>query len=85
MHEANKKDLQTSISKKGLPTLVNAIQLGGGITQTTNLKEIILQNFNTSDGVLYSVFDDYGFGNISDPVACTAVDVGDLDVTLTKE
>ena len=29
--------------------------------------------------------DDYGFGNESNPVACTAVDVGDLDVTLTKE
>ena len=42
-------------------------------------------NFNTSDGVLYSVFDDYGFGDVSSPVACTAVDVGDLDVTLTRE
>ena len=42
-------------------------------------------SFNTSDGILYSVFDDYGFGNESNPVACTAVDVGDLDVTLTKE
>ena len=42
-------------------------------------------SFNTSDGILYSVFDDYGFGNESKPVACTAVDVGDLDVTLTKE
>ena len=31
------------------------------------------------------VFDDYGFGDVSSPVACTAVDVGDLDVTLTKE
>ena len=51
----------------------------------TNLKELIVQNFNTSDGVLYSVFDDYGFGDISSPVACTAVDVGDLDVTLVKE
>ena len=42
-------------------------------------------NFNTSDGILYSVFQDNGFGDISDPVACTAVDVGDLDVTITRD
>ena len=59
-------------------------QLGDIVISPTSTYSISF-NFNTTDGVLYSVFDDYGFGNISDPVACTAVDVGDLDVTLTKE
>jgi len=45
----------------------------------------ITLSFNTSDGILYSVFDDAGWGAESNPVACTAVDVGDLDVTITKE
>jgi len=35
--------------------------------------------------VLYSVFQDSGFGDISDPVACSAVDVGDLDVTIIRD
>ena len=59
-------------------------QLGDIIISSTSSYSISF-NFNTSDGVLYSVFDDYGFGDISSPVACTAVDVGDLDVTLTRE
>ena len=59
-------------------------QLGDIIISSTSSYSISF-NFNTSDGVLYSVFDDYGFGDISSPVACTAVDVGDLDVTLVKE
>ena len=42
-------------------------------------------NFNTSDGVIYSVFDDLGYGSVTSPVACTAVEVGDLDVTVKKE
>ena len=53
------------------------------ISSTTNTS--ISFSFNTTDGVLYSVFDDYGFGNVSSPVACTAVDVGDLDVTITRD
>ena len=59
-------------------------QLGDIIISSTSTYSISF-NFNTSDGVLYSVFDDYGFGDISSPVACTAVDVGDLDVTLVRE
>ena len=59
-------------------------QLGDIIISSTSSYSISF-NFNTSDGVLYSVFDDYGFGDISSPVACTAVDVGDLDVTLVRE
>ena len=42
-------------------------------------------SFNASDGVIYSVYDDIGFGDISSPVACTAVDVGDLDVSISRE
>ena len=59
-------------------------QLGDIIISPTSSYSISF-NFNTSDGVLYSVFDDYGFGDVSSPVACTAVDVGDLDVTLVRE
>ena len=59
-------------------------QLGDIIISSTSSYTINF-SFNTSDGVLYSVFDDYGFGDESDPVACTAVDVGDLDVTITKD
>ena len=59
-------------------------QLGDIVISASSTYSISF-NFNTSDGVLYSVFDDYGFGDISSPVACTAVDVGDLDVTLIKE
>ena len=59
-------------------------QLGDIIISSTSTYTISF-SFNTSDGVLYSVFDDYGFGDVSDPVACTAVDVGDLDVTITKD
>ena len=57
----------------------------GDIIISSSTSYSISFNFNTSDGVLYSVFDDYGFGDISSPVACSAVDVGDLDVTLVKE
>jgi len=57
----------------------------GNIIISSDSTYTISFNFNTSDGVLFSVFQDNGFGDISDPVACTAVDVGDLDVTITRE
>jgi len=57
----------------------------GDIVISADSTYTISFNFNTSDGVLYSVFQDNGFGDISDPVACTAVDVGDLDVTITRD
>ena len=59
-------------------------QLGTFIISQDSTYTITL-SFNTSDGVLYSVFDDAGWGAESSPVACTAVDVGDLDVTITKD
>ena len=59
-------------------------QLGTFIISQDSTYTITL-SFNTSDGILYSVFDDAGWGAESNPVACTAVDVGDLDVTITKE
>ena len=59
-------------------------QLGTFIISQDSTYSISL-SFNTSDGVIYSVFDDAGWGAESNPVACTAVDVGDLDVTITKE
>jgi len=59
-------------------------QLGDIVISSTTSTSISF-SFNTTDGVLYSVFDDYGFGNVSSPVACTAVDVGDLDVTITRD
>jgi len=49
------------------------------------LKNLLEKILKKTDGVLYSVFDDYGFGNVSSPVACTAIDVGDLDVTITRD
>ena len=60
------------------------VQLGD-IVISANSTYSVSFSFQTSDGVLYSVFDDYGFGGVSSPVACTAVDVGDLDVTITKD
>ena len=42
-------------------------------------------NFNTSDGIIYSVFDDYGYGDAFAGPACKAVDVGGLDVTITQQ
>ena len=57
----------------------------GDIIISSDSTYTISFSFNTSDGILYSVFDDYGFGDESDPVACTAVDVGDLDVSITKD
>ena len=57
----------------------------GDIVISSESTYTISFNFNTSDGVLYSVFQENGFGDISDPVACTAVDVGDLDVSIIKE
>ena len=59
-------------------------QLGTFIISQNSTYSITL-SFNTSDGVIYSVFDDAGWGAESNPVACTAVDVGDLDVTITKD
>ena len=59
-------------------------QLGTFIISKDSTYTISL-SFYTSDGVLYSVFDDAGWGAESNPVACTAVDVGDLDVTITKD
>ena len=59
-------------------------QLGTFIISKDSTYTISL-SFNTSDGVIYSVFADAGWGAESNPVACTAVDVGDLDVTITKE
>ena len=59
-------------------------QLGTFIISQDSTYTITL-SFNTSDGILYSVFDDAGWGAESSPVACTAVDVGDLDVTITKD
>ena len=57
----------------------------GTFTISKDSTYTISLSFNTSDGVIYSVFDDAGWGAESNPVACTAVDVGDLDVTITKE
>ena len=57
----------------------------GTFTISQDSTYTITLSFNTSDGVIYSVFDDAGWGAESNPVACTAVDVGDLDVTITKE
>ena len=57
----------------------------GDIIISSDSTYTISFNFHTSDGVLYSVFQDSGFGDISDPVACSAVDVGDLDVTITRD
>tara|TARA_B100000989_G_scaffold166558_1_gene124533 strand:- start:343 stop:1191 length:849 start_codon:yes stop_codon:yes gene_type:complete len=42
-------------------------------------------NFNTSDGIIYSVFDDYGYGDAFSGPACKAVDIGGLDVTITQQ
>ena len=57
----------------------------GTFTISQDSTYTISLSFNTSDGILYSVFDDAGWGAESNPIACTAVDVGDLDVTITKE
>ena len=57
----------------------------GTFTISQDSTYTISLSFNTSDGVIYSVFDDAGWGAESNPVACTAVDVGDLDVTIAKE
>ncbi len=59
-------------------------QLGDLIISSSSTYTISF-SFNTSDGVIYSVYEDFGWGDITDPVACTAVDVGDLDVTITQE
>lgn len=57
----------------------------GDIVISAETTYSISVNFNTSDGVIYSVFDDLGYGSVTSPVACTAVEVGDLDVTVKKE
>jgi len=42
-------------------------------------------NFNASDGIIYSVFDDFGYGSAFAGPACKAVDIGGLDVTITQQ
>ena len=59
-------------------------QLGDIIISSTSSYSISF-NFNTSDGVLYSVFDDYGYGDAFSGPACKAVDIGGLDVTITQQ
>ena len=47
MSSSEVKNDFTRIKISGLPTLVNAIQKAGGITNSSNLKEVSLKNKDT--------------------------------------